>query len=165
MNRHLAPRVVIIAVAVAIAASLLAFSNRNAGAQEAVKTVIVQLASEPVVVAKFRAESAGQPFDVQAYRQQVIAEQETFLSRAAAAGVPYVVSGVNAPNGEVTAPIQFRFNYVYNGVTLDVPESALPALKQVEGAPPSTRRRPSTRRSTAPSTTCARPGSTATRRA
>src|SRR3712207_5215047 len=107
MKRRLVPRSVIVVVILAVAASLLALSNRGAGAREVVKTVIVQLASEPVVVAKFRAESAGQPFDVQACRGRVVAEQETFLSRATAAGIQFVVSGVNAPNGEVTAPIQF----------------------------------------------------------
>ncbi len=131
MKRRLVPRAIILLVVVA--ATLLAFSNRNVGARAAVKTVIVQLASDPVVVAKFRAESAGQPFDVQSYRRQVIAEQETFLTRATVAGIAYTVAGVNAPNGEVTVPIQFRFNYVYNGVTLEVPESAVPLLKKING--------------------------------
>jgi subtilisin family serine protease len=98
-----------------------------------VATVIVQLSSEPVVVAKYRAETEGRSFDVNTYRQQIIAEQDNFLNRAAASGVNYVVSGVSAPNGEVTANIQFRFNYVYNGVTLEVPEAAIPLLKGLEG--------------------------------
>jgi len=131
MKRRLLLRVSILLVVVV--ASLLAFSNRQVGARAALKTVIVQLASDPVVVAKFRAESAGQAFDVEAYRRRVIAEQETFLTRATAAGIAYTVAGVNAPNGEVTAPIQFRFNYVYNGVTLEVPEAAVPLLKKING--------------------------------
>ena len=98
-----------------------------------IATVIVQLAGEPVVVAKYRAETAGRPFDLNAYRQQVVAEQDSFLTRASAAGIDYVVSGVSAPNGEVTANIQFRFNYVYNGVTLEVAEAAIPALKGLAG--------------------------------
>ena len=57
MKRRLVPRVLL--VAVVVAASLVLFSQQRAGAREAVKTVIVQLASDPVVVAKFRAESAG----------------------------------------------------------------------------------------------------------
>ncbi|HWN08222.1 MAG TPA: hypothetical protein VNO50_02925, partial [Pyrinomonadaceae bacterium] len=99
----------------------------------AVKTVIVQLSREPVVVARYRAGLAGQSFDANAYKQQVIADQNTFLQRAVASGIPYIVAGVSAPNGAVTADIKFRFNYVYNGVTLVVPEHAIAALKNLEG--------------------------------
>ncbi|HEX8336346.1 MAG TPA: S8 family serine peptidase, partial [Pyrinomonadaceae bacterium] len=82
---------------------------------------------------KHRAESEGREFDALAYRRQVVAEQDAFLSRASAAGIDYTVAGVNAPNGEVTAPIEFRFNYVYNGVTLVVPEAAVHALRGLDG--------------------------------
>ena len=98
-----------------------------------VKTVIVQLSREPVVVAKYRAGLAGQPFDANAYRQQVIADQNTFLQRAAASGIPFTMAAVSAPNGPVTADIKFRFNYVYNGVTLVVPEQAVASLRNIEG--------------------------------
>lgn len=114
------------------AAALFAFARR-ATATAVTKTVIVELKGEPAVVAKYRAEAEGRDFDVQAYRQQLVAEQDALLGRAAAAGINYVVSGVSAPNGEVTADIKFRFNYVYNGVTLEVPETAIPVLKGLEG--------------------------------
>ena len=121
-------------LAAAFALAALAVSGlRPASASDQLTTVIVQLRGEPVVVAKHRAESEGRDFDVNAYRQQVVAEQDAFLSRASAAGISYVVTGVDAPNGDVTASIQFRFNYVYNGITLDVPESAIPALGKLEG--------------------------------
>jgi len=100
---------------------------------DGIATVIVQLTNEPVVVSKYRAKTEGRAFDVEAYRQQVLAEQESFLSRLGAAGVDFVVAGVSAPNGEVTANIQFRFNYVYNGVTLEVAEAAIPVIKALDG--------------------------------
>lgn len=111
--------------------ALATIANRSKA--DSTATVIVQLSSEPVVVAKYRAQTASQNFDEAKYRQQIIAEQDSFLNQASAAGINYVVSSVSAPNGEVTANIPFRFNYVYNGVTLEVPEAAIPSLKQLAG--------------------------------
>jgi subtilisin family serine protease len=105
--------------------------TRSATAGAASKTVIVELKSEPVIVAKYRAEQEGRQFDVEAYRKQVNAEQESFLQRATQAGISYRVAGVSAPNGDITADIKFRFNYVYNGLGLEVPEASIPALKNL----------------------------------
>jgi len=93
--------------------------------------VIVQLKGDPVVVAKAAAEARGQNFDVQEYRRQLMAEQERFLDQLRAAGIDFSVANVDAPNGlngEVTN-IQFRYNYVLNGMALTVPESALNTIK------------------------------------
>jgi subtilisin family serine protease len=102
-------------------------------AQSPLTSVIVQLAGDPVVVARARAQAAGQSFNADAYRQQVINEQQQFLTRLTAAGVPYTIASVTAPNGPVMPTIQFRFNYVYNGVTLNVPEAALPTIARLPG--------------------------------
>jgi subtilisin family serine protease len=102
-------------------------------AQSPFKSIIVQLAGDPVVVAKARAAAAGQSFNANTYRQQVINEQQQFLTRLTAAGVPYTVSSVTAPNGPVTPRIEFRFNYVYNGIALDVPEATLPTIAAIQG--------------------------------
>src|SRR2546429_7783184 len=88
--------------------------------------VIIELKSDPVVVAKALAEARGQNFDSLAYRQQLIAEQNQLLNQLSAAGVSFNLVSVDAPNGtngEVTN-IQFRYNYVFNGLTLAVPASA-----------------------------------------
>ncbi|MDQ5847245.1 MAG: hypothetical protein M3539_18310 [Acidobacteriota bacterium] len=82
--------------------------------------VIVQLQRDPVIVAKAAAEARGQNFDPAEYRQQIIAEQNAFLDQLSAAGIDYSLVSVdapNGPNGEVSN-IQFRFNYVFNGLTL-----------------------------------------------
>jgi subtilisin family serine protease len=95
--------------------------------------VIVQLKGEPVIVAKTIAEAKGQNFEPLEYRQQIIAEQNQFLNQLSAAGVDYNVVSVdapNGPNGEVTN-IQFRYNYVFNGMTLAVPVSALETIEQM----------------------------------
>ena len=125
-----------LALVLALAAISLTFAPApEASAGAAAKSVIVELAGDPVVVAKAQAEAAGQPFDAQTYKQQVIAQQNEFLNRLNAAGVQFSVASVNAPNGpegEVTN-IEFRFNYVVNGVTLVVPESAVPTIEAMEG--------------------------------
>jgi subtilisin family serine protease len=125
--------VVAVAAAVLLAAALVA-GNLVAGASAATKSVIVQLKGDPVVVAKARAEAGGREFDEQAYREQLASGQNEFLNRLGAAGVQFSVASVdapNGPNGEI-ANIAFRFDYIYNGVTLNVPESAIPAIEAME---------------------------------
>ena len=133
MKRNVTFRSLVLILVVAAAASLLLVWQQKASA--AVSPYIVELSADPVVVAKFRAEAAGQPFDVEAYRQQVVAQQNDFLSRLAAKGVVFSVVGVDAPNGPAgeVSKIQFRFNYVYNGVTIAVPDAAVPVIKAMSG--------------------------------
>ncbi|HZI20408.1 MAG TPA: S8 family serine peptidase [Pyrinomonadaceae bacterium] len=133
MKRALMLQSFCLAVVLALLAGLATLPFGRAAARAATKTVIVELEGEPAVVAKYRAETSGQPFDLAGYRQQLVAAQDDFLARAAAAGVGYVLSGVEAPNGDTTASIKFRFNYVYNGVTLEVPAAALSVLKGLDG--------------------------------
>lgn len=117
-------------VVVLLAASLIA-SDLIVTTIAAPQSVIVQLKSEPVMVAKAAAEARGQTFDLAAYRQQIVAEQNQFLDQLGAAGVDFSVASVdapNGPNGEVSN-IQFRFNYVFNGVTLAVPASAIETIE------------------------------------
>jgi subtilisin family serine protease len=114
-----------------IVAALLVTSRFIVHAIAAPQQVIVELNSNPVVVAKTIAESRGQTFDPMAYRQQLMAEQNNFLSQLSAAGVSYSLVSVdapNGPNGEVSN-IQFRYNYVFNGLTLAVPSSAVETIR------------------------------------
>jgi subtilisin family serine protease len=118
----------------------------RASAQSPLKSVIVELAGDPVVVAKAKAAAAGRSFNAEAYRQQVLAEQQAFLNRLGSAGVTYTVSSVRAPNGPVTATIPFQFSYVYNGITIEVPEGVIPiiaALEDVLGVHPNVPIQPS----------------------
>ncbi|HEX8723235.1 MAG TPA: S8 family serine peptidase [Pyrinomonadaceae bacterium] len=133
MKRSLLLRGLLVAIVVAAVAAPL-FWQRGAGAA-AVKTYIVELSADPVVVAKSRAEASGQTFDVEGYRRQVVAQQNDFLARLTAKGVLFNVVGVDAPNGPAgeVSNIQFRFNYVYNGVTLALPEAAVPTVEKMSG--------------------------------
>jgi subtilisin family serine protease len=136
MTGKINTRKIILALAIAITVcAILAGSAALAtrvSAQGPVKAVIVELKGDPVVVARAKAKAAGQSFNEQAYRQQIIASQNLFLEKLTAAGVPYTVSSVTAPNGPVTATIEHRFNYVYNGLGLLVPEQILPIIAALE---------------------------------
>lgn len=121
-------------IALAIAGMLAgqSFFKSSASAAAPLKSIIVQLKSDPVVLAQAKAKAAGQGFNVEAYRQQIIAEQQRFLNKLTLAGVPYVISSVTAPNGPITPTYQFKFNYVYNGIGLEVPEQTLPIFAKME---------------------------------
>jgi subtilisin family serine protease len=104
----------------------------SVSAQSALKSIIVELRGDPVVVARARAQAAGQSFNENAYKQQVLAEQQQFLTRLTTLGVPYTISSVTAPNGPVTPNIQFRYTYVFNGMVLNVPEQTLPIFGTIQ---------------------------------
>ncbi len=112
-----------------IAASLVAGNIVRATA--APQSVIVQLKADPVIVAKTEAEAFGRAFDLEAYRQNLIAEQNQFLNQLSAAGIAYQLETVNAPNGPngEVSNIEFRFNYVFNGLTLVVPTEAISTIE------------------------------------
>jgi subtilisin family serine protease len=126
------PAIVTLALLGVIALALLTSATRQSAAL-GTTTVIVQLSGDPVVVAQHRAAAAGQNFDALAYQQQVVAEQNRFLQRVSAAGIQYVISSVSAPNGDQTTNIQFRYNWVYNGVSLNVSADAIPKLEKIPG--------------------------------
>lgn len=129
-NRLMKTSVIAVGAALLIAAALM-ISNFIVHTMAAPQQVIVELKSNPVIVAKTLAEARGQNFDPVAYRQQLVAEQNQFLNQLSAAGVQFNLVSVdapNAPNGEVTN-IQFRYNYVFNGVTLAVPSSAIDTIR------------------------------------
>ena len=109
----------------------LVVSNFIRHAIAAPEAVIIELKSDPVIVAKTKAEAGNQQFDAAAYRQRLIAEQNQFLSQLSAAGVSFTQVSVNAPNGPngEVSNIQFRYNYVFNGVTVAVPASAIDTIR------------------------------------
>src|SRR5687767_8836175 len=85
-------------IAVAFIAAVLSVGSFVRRATAAPQAVIVELKSEPAIVAKTKAEAMNQEFDLAGYRQQIVAEQNAFLSQLSAAGIAYTVTGVDAPN-------------------------------------------------------------------
>jgi subtilisin family serine protease len=133
-------RYTLIALMIFLAAGALLMGSGGfitpASAQSGITSVIVELRSDPVVVARAKAQAASRSFNEATYRQQVINEQQQFLNRLTAAGVPYTVSSVLAPNGLVTPQLQYRFNYVFNGITLDLPSSLIQQIMPIIAALP-----------------------------
>src|SRR5262249_53776508 len=118
--------------ALSLALAIAGFVAFRASAQSPLTSVIVELKGDPVVVAQAKAKAAGRSFDPEAYRQTVVAEQQQFLNNLTLAGVPYTISSVAAPNGPVTPALQFRFNYVFNGIAMEVPEQTLPIFGKID---------------------------------
>ena len=134
MLKNQSKRSVVVGLAITLLIVVFLFTtNFITGTSAATKAVIIELNSDPAVVAKARAEATGQEFDPAAYRQNIIAEQNEFLRQLGEQGIQFNMVSVdapNGPNGEVSN-IQFRFNYVYNGVTLSVPETAFPTIEKM----------------------------------
>jgi hypothetical protein len=122
-------RLPITIVALALALAIAGFVTFRASAQRSLTSIIVELKGDRVVVAQAKAKSAGRSFDPEAYRQTVIAEQ---LNNLTLAGVPFTISNLTAPNGPVTPTLQFRFNYVFNGIAMEVPEQTLPIFGKID---------------------------------
>ncbi len=134
MKGRLILRSTCLALVIALFAALFPLAPvPTTSATPAIKTVIVELKGDPVVVAKARNEAAGQVFDEQTYKQQVITEQANFLNALSGAGTQFntiSVDAPNGPNGEVSN-IEFRFNYVVNGITLAVAESSIETIRNM----------------------------------
>src|ERR1700716_2797113 len=130
-RNHLIKTSLISLAAAVLIAAVFAASSFVAHTIAAPQPVIVELKSDPVVVAKALAEGRGQNFDPLTYRRQLIAHQNQFFNQLSAAGVSFNLTSVDAPNGtngEVTN-IEFRYNYVFNGLTLAVPSSAVDTIR------------------------------------
>lgn len=104
-------------------------------------SVIVELRGDPGAVYKAKTEKSGgslSQVQLQAYRDQLRANQDQFLNALRSLGINYQLQSVNVPgfNGGIAGSVQFRYTLVYNGLALSVPASAVSAIKgmnQVKG--------------------------------
>lgn len=118
-NQFIKMSVLTLTVVVLLMASLMA-TDLIGRVIAAPQSVIVQLKSDPVIVAKAAAEAQGQNFDAVAYCQQLVAEQDQFLNQLSAAGVSdslVSADAPNGPNGEVSN-IQFLLRLARTGMAL-----------------------------------------------
>jgi subtilisin family serine protease len=114
-------------------------------------TVIVELKDEPAAVYKARAEKAGSVISVEqmkAYRDQLSAKQDNFLSALTASGVNFTVVTRDIKNydGSVAATIPMRYTLVYDGIAMKLSPGAITAIKgmaQVKSVKPNTTLYPS----------------------
>src|SRR5712692_736702 len=83
--------------------------------------IFIELNSpDPVVVARYNAAQAGQPFDENLYRASVRLAQDQFLQQLVTTGIPYTLTGtlLSLPTGAVSVPD--RYTDLINGVRLEV---------------------------------------------
>ena len=110
-----------------------------ATAQTPTTTLIVQLKSPSAAEALAAARAAGHTLDVDAYRAQLSASQDRFLTELTARGIPATLHTIDASeNLSATKAVPARWTFALNGVainTLPTFESAirsLPSVKHVE---------------------------------
>jgi subtilisin family serine protease len=109
----------------------------RAEAAGSARSVIIEFQTDPGAVWKAKMEKSGQSVSdeqLQSYRNSVTAEQNQFLEQLKSQGISYTIDGVDLKDfaGEVAGRADFRFNLVMNGITLNLPATA---LKTVEAMP------------------------------
>jgi subtilisin family serine protease len=96
-------------------------------------SVIVEFRDEPAAVYKARSEKSGVAVSnegLQTYRDGLRAKQDEFLQALAASGVQAAVKSREIKNfdGTSAATIDLRYTLVFNGMTLNVPSSAISTI-------------------------------------
>jgi hypothetical protein len=136
--RRLSKFALLAAFAVTLLALPMFISSAGPGATV---SVIVELRDDPAAVHKAKIEKSGgvvSPEQLQAYRNELADSQDQFLAARASSGISYHLQTVNVSgaDGLVAGNVKFRYTLVYNGLALNVPASAVPAIKsmgQVKG--------------------------------
>ena len=119
----------------------LPFYVSTATSSSNIVPVIVELKDEPGAVYKARAEKTGGAVSqdqLMAYRNQLSTKQDEFLKALTANGVAATVVARNVLNydGSLAAAVPLRYTLVFDGLALNVPESSIPAIRnlpQVKG--------------------------------
>jgi minor extracellular serine protease Vpr len=107
-----------------------------ASADGLTSSVIVQLKEDPAAVYKAKADKAGTPVSadqIAAYRTQLRANQDQFLTDLRNHGIDFQVDGVDVSNftGELAGHVDFRYTLVLNGLALKVAPSAIAQIKSL----------------------------------
>jgi minor extracellular serine protease Vpr len=118
------------------------YASINTGTQ----SVIVQLNGDPGAVYRAKIQKSGGTVtdqQLQAYRDQLKASQDQFLSDLKSRGVNFTIDSVDIKgfDGATAATVQYRYTMVLNGVGLSVPKASLSILKsmpQVKNVSPNT---------------------------
>jgi subtilisin family serine protease len=126
----------IVAIA-ALAAGLMILPGRHTSAHLGSKvSVIVELRDEPGAVHAAKAKQNGVSLSddqIQAYRNGLSATQTQLLNALTSKGISYQVQSINVKgyDGNIAATVPLRYTLVYNGITMNLPESSIPAIKNM----------------------------------
>jgi hypothetical protein len=114
--------------------------NRTAtvpvSADSGTTSLIVELKGDPGAVYKAKAQKAGASVSdeqLEAYRNQLRASQDQFLSALSARGVSFQIDGVDVKglDGVSMGRVDYRNTLVLNAITLNVPKSAVAIIKSM----------------------------------
>src|ERR1700756_2329654 len=124
--------------AIASIALAIPFLKSTAVTTNSSVSVIVEFRDDPgaVYAAKLKQSGAAVSNDqMQAYRNKLTALQNQFLSALQSKGINFQLQSVAVKDaaGNVAGNVQLRYSLVYNGVTLTVPEAAVPAIANMSG--------------------------------
>lgn len=123
----------ILLILLGISFALLRSATTTVNASSNMISVIVEFRDDPAAVYKAKSEKAGVAVSnerLQSYRDQLRSRQDEFLTALAANGVNFAVKSREIKNydGSTAANIELRYTLVYNGVTLNVPSSAIQTI-------------------------------------
>lgn len=112
------------------------YRTNKAEASGIAKSVIVELNGDPAAVWKAKTEKQGGSVNeetLQEYRNSVKSAQDELLTQLQSNGIDFDVDGVDIKNfdGSTVTRVDFRFNLVFNGVTLKVPATAIPVIESM----------------------------------
>jgi len=122
-----------ILVAIAAGAVSIPFLKSTA-VNPAMVSVIVQLRDDPAAVYQAKVQKTGASVSndqLQAYRNQISAKQDQFLTALTSKGVVYTVVSRNVKNfdGSLAATVPLRYTLVFNGMALTVPNTAIETIR------------------------------------
>ncbi len=114
------------------------FLHSHADTSANTVSVIVDLKGDPAAVyaAKLKKQGAVVSSDqLQAYRNQLTATQNQFLTavQAAVPGAQLQTQAVKDASGNVAGNVALRYSLVYNGMALSVPQAAVPTIASMSG--------------------------------
>jgi subtilisin family serine protease len=111
---------------------LVALALTSASSTTWAKSVIVELNDAPVAHKIYEERQAGTPLSpeqIQSLRAQLSVSQDQFLQTLTANGISYTMEMADIPDGTGKVHrFEYRYTLVFNGMNIDVADSALDAL-------------------------------------
>jgi len=121
----------------ALAIGLMMIPGRHTSASLGANvSIIVELRDDPGAVRAAKARQSGTTLtadQIQTYRNQLSATQSQFLNALTSRGVSYQVQSINIKgyDGNIAATVPLQYTLVYNGITMNVPESVIATIKSM----------------------------------
>jgi subtilisin family serine protease len=121
------------AISIALIVLMVPFFISNAGSTSKMVSVIVEFKGDPGAVSAAKAKKSGTALSddqIRAYRDQLTSVQNQFLNALKSKGINFQLQAISVKdtNGNVAGSVPLRYTLVYNGVTLTVPDTAVPTI-------------------------------------